>query len=304
MSLSDLVDEQKKGFPSPLYLLNYKDYFYQVESLRLLRDSVSDVTFNFDVYDLEAGEERHTMAEIVDTLMTASLFASRRFICVKNFQKILKGEVNRLARYAEECAKEPSPTSVLFLFNQLTDKKIKEKGEKPPLPFPVKTMTLDFNERQLMDWAQKNIDSCGCAITKEAVRFLKEICWDSVSKFANELDKLPLLGKKKIDEADVAEAVFGTKNYTIFDVADAIANGDKSKAISMYAEIADGLEGIMVLGALSWKMERAVRPGSLASKKSYEYINDVNIRLRSTNPNYPIELLIYNLSSLFSPPTH
>ncbi|MEO5359506.1 MAG: hypothetical protein H7843_03550 [Nitrospirota bacterium] len=291
MSLLQLDDE--KGFPSPVYLLNYKDYFYQVESLRMLRSSVRDITFNFDVYDLEPGDEHATMAEITDTLMMASLFAARRFICVKNFQKALKGDITRLTRYVEN----PSPTSVLFLFNQLPDKSNKPKGDKPPLPFAVKTITLDFNERELLDWGQKKVQSYGCTITREALRFLKEICGDSASKFSNELDKLPLLGKKKIDETDAAEAVFGTKTYTIFNVTDAIVKGNRSKAVAMYAEIRDGLDELMTLGALNWKLEKEIHADTPAFMKCCEQLNDVNKRLRGANQRYPLELLIYNLSS-------
>ncbi|MBF0554644.1 MAG: hypothetical protein HQK96_08850 [Nitrospirae bacterium] len=301
MSLSHLDDELKKGFPSPVYLLNYRDYFYLVESLMLLRDSVGEGgrTFNFDVYDIEAGGEQASMAEIIDTVNMASLFSARRFICVKNFQKIKKGDVTRLAKYVES----PSPMSVLFLFNQQKDSKDKS-SDKSPLPFSLKTIMLDFNERELFDWAQKKIGSYGCAITREAVKFLRDICEDSVSKFANELDKLTLLGRKKIDIADVEEAVFGTKGGTIFQVAGSIVKGDKSNAIAKYVEIRDGLADIMALGALNWQLEGKIQTSNPAFLKCYEQLNDVDKRLRGTNPGYPLEFLIYNLSDIFSTINH
>ncbi|MBF0487663.1 MAG: hypothetical protein HQK98_05825 [Nitrospirae bacterium] len=298
MSLSHLDDERKKGFPSPVYLLNYKDYFYLVESIRLLRDSVDEGgrTFNFDVYDIEAGNEQASMAEIIDTVNMASLFATSRVICVKNFQKIKKGDIVRLARYVES----PSSMSVLFLFNQMKDSKDKSP-EKAPLPFSLKTITLDFNERELFDWAQNKIGSYGFTITKEALKSLKNVCEDSVSKFANELEKLTLLSRKKIDIADVEEAVFGTKGGTIFQVAGAIVKGDKSNAIAKYVEIRDGLVDIMALGALNWQLEGKIQTNNPAFLKCYEQLSDVDKRLRGANPDYPLELLIYNLSDIFSP---
>lgn len=298
MSLSHLEDELKNGLPSPVYLLNYRDYFYLVEALKMLRDSVNegDRTFNFDVYDLDAGDEQASMAEIIDTLNMVSLFAGRRFVCIKNFQKILKGDTVRLAKYVEN----PSSMSILFLFNQLKEK---DKGDKSAPAFSAKTIALDFNERELFSWAQKKIVSYGCSITMDALKFLKEICGDSISKFTNELDKLTLLGKKKIDIADAAEAVFGSKGFTIFQVAEAIFRGNKSDAIKMYVEIRDGLDELMALGALNYKLEKLIKAGSPAFLKSYEYLNDVNKNLRGANQKYPFEFLIYNLTSIFNSPT-
>ncbi|MBF0319964.1 MAG: DNA polymerase III subunit delta [Nitrospirae bacterium] len=294
MSLVHLDDERKKGFPSHVYLLNYKDYFYLLEAIRLLRDYVDEEgrTFNFDVYDLDPGDGQASMAEIIDTLNMASLFAARRVICVKNFQKIKKADVNRMAKYVEN----PSPMSVLCLFSQLKDKgdKPSDKSHKTTVPFTLKTITLDFNERELNGWAQKKIASYGCTIAVEAVNFLKDLCGDSVSRFANELDKLTLLGRKEIGITDVEEAVFGTKGYTIFQVADAIGKGNKSAALAMYTKIRDGLDDTMVLGALNWQMERKMAP-----LRCFEQLNDVNKAVRSTNPNYPIEFLIYNLCAIF-----
>ncbi|MBF0459323.1 MAG: hypothetical protein HQK99_15645 [Nitrospirae bacterium] len=300
MSLSHLEDELKNGLPSPVYLLNYKDYFYLVYALKMLGDSVDegDRTFNFDVYDLDAGDEQASMAEIIDTLNMASLFAGRRFVCIKNFQKILKGDTARLAKYVEN----PSSTSVLLLFNQLKEKD--KRDQSPDKSLQAKPITLDFNERELFSWAQKKIVSYGCSITMEALKFLKEICGDSISKFTNELDKLTLLGKKKIDTADAAEAVFGSKGFTIFQVAEAIIRGDKSNAIKMYVEIRDGLDEIMALGALNYKLEKSIKTGSPAFLKSYEYLNEANKNLRGANQKYPLEFLIYNLTSIFgSPPS-
>jgi DNA polymerase III delta subunit len=192
--------------------------------------------------------------------------------------------------------------SVLFLFNQLKDKGDSKKNS--PQTFTLKAITLDFRERELLDWAQKKTASYGCGITGEAVRFLYDICGDSVSKFAGELDKLTLLGKKRIDMADVEEAVFGTKGYSIFQVADAIVKGNKSEALAMYAEIREGLDDIMVLGALNWQLEKKIRPNNPAvPRKCFERLNDVNKRLRSTNPGYPLEFLIYNLSEIFAAET-
>ncbi|MCG6552338.1 MAG: DNA polymerase III subunit delta [Candidatus Magnetominusculus sp. LBB02] len=297
MSLSHLADELKKGLPAPIYLLNYKDYYYMPEAVRMLRESLgaADQTFNFDVYDMEAAaDDQPTIAEITDTLNMVSLFAARRYLCVKNIQKLEKGDINRLSKYAEK----PSPSSVLFLFNQLKDK----AAAKSPLLFTVKAITLDFNDKELAAWADQRLASYGCTIAKDAIALLKEICGDSISKFANELDKLTLLGKKKIAMADTAEAVFGTKGYTIFQVADAIVRGDKAAAIKMYVEIRDGLDEVMVFGALNWKLKDKVRTNNPAVLRYYEQLNDVSTRLRSTNPKYPMEFLIYNLCGLFSSP--
>jgi DNA polymerase III delta subunit len=93
MSYRNLIDEVKKGLPSPCYVLISSDPFLHSEAVFLIKSLISpaEMDFNFQSVDLLGPKESSIPVEhILDALNTVPFFSGRKFMVLENFQKLLK----------------------------------------------------------------------------------------------------------------------------------------------------------------------------------------------------------------------
>ncbi len=104
-------------------------------------------------------------------------------------------------------------------------KTLKQKGEL--------VSTRKIYENQLPDWTNKMIQQRGLTINQKALLLLVDHIGNDLSRISNEIEKLAvnLAGQTNITEDTIEKYIGVSKEFNVFELQDAIAKKDFSKAI-------------------------------------------------------------------------
>ena len=226
MSAEKIINEWKKKNFKPIYWLEGEEDYYidqvmQYAEHKILSESESG--FNLTVF---YGKDAN-WAEVVNACMRYPMFAERQVVLLKEAQQMR--DIDKLENYIEH------PLSSTIFVVSYKEKKVdgrsklakllKEKGEM--------LTTKKMYENQLPEWTAGLVESKGYSISSKAVMLLVEHVGNDLSRINNEVDKLAvnLGGRKKITEDEIELYIGVSKEYNVFELQDALAKKDLSKAI-------------------------------------------------------------------------
>ncbi|HMK49751.1 MAG TPA: hypothetical protein VK435_06845, partial [Thermodesulfovibrionales bacterium] len=120
---------------------------------------------------------------------------------------------------------------------------------------------------------------------------------------ASEIEKLSFIGKKRIDVDDIADLLAGGRLYNVFDLITALRSKDADKVFRIYKTLKETADDYSLIGALNWQYGRELHAGlSPAENNSFlqvfELLNSVDIDIKSSGRNFPIEYLLIRLLRL------
>ncbi|MBF0520655.1 MAG: hypothetical protein HQK92_13145 [Nitrospirae bacterium] len=281
MSLKALQEEKQKGFPEPVYVVRYEDPFFEKQAISIIRDDV----FSMDVYDTLDTEHPLAIQTIADSLCVMPMFSSKTMATIRNVQKLKAKELENLNKYVSK----PAEGSALFLFYAVPrGGSKKEDTTKLAGKFKLIDMTLG-GKYALNDWIMGECDRRGIVLETKAAEFLKEIYGDDLELFSNELEKLSLLGSKKITLSDTYETCFGSKDFNIFGFVGMITRGDTAGALSMIEGMRDAFDD-KFHGAVNYGLSKGNTP-----PEAFKTHLMLHIAMR-LNADYPHELFVTELS--------
>ncbi len=291
MSIEKFIKERDNSFSSLIYILTSSDDFFFREAIRIIREALNNdgKDFNLDIYDLGDNEHSTSITEIIDNLNMVSIFSQKKYVVIKNFQKIKKNHLQQFSRYL----KAPSPYSTLFLLHNGDIKK-----ERTIFFKDLKKIKLDLNTREIPIWISKQAFKKGISISNEAIGFLSDVFSENISILYNEIEKLSLSGKKSIGIKDIDEIIYGTKSLSPFQITKVLMNTDKMKDIKIYNSVKENTDAFMLLGAINWQLSQLMKKKGMDSShalKSFEFLSNIDMMLKSTNPDFPLEFLILRL---------
>ncbi len=283
MGIEELIEEKNNNFPERVYVLFYNDEFFIRSSLKVIAGG-SDKN-KVEMYDLE---EKQDIKLIAGSLNMPALFSTSKYVVITNFQKIKKNGLEIIEQYL----KNPSPTAVLFLYVYGEGKKLRNlKGKS------VKTIDLVLKKGEITRWLKERAAWRSFILDSDAVSYLKEFFDENLSMLDNEIEKLSLLGHKKVTKDILLESFYGTKTINAFSLPEAIVKGERAKALSLYSQIREKSDPLMILGAINWKVS-TVGTKDRKSFKVYETLINTELNLKQTSLEYPLEMLIAELCSL------
>lgn len=260
MSLRELQNIIQAGSLPGLILLYGPESYFIEEGLKLIRDAVVDAgsrDFNLTQYqgrDIKPGE-------VVEQARTFPVFAERRLVIVKNVQEASAVQLEGLLAYLED----PVPETVLLLTAEKIDARrkfyqiLKKSGK-----------AIEFKkiyENQLPSFVREQAKSLNVTLTGEGLKLFCKRVGTNLVEVQGELEKLAgYLGERDIaDEKDVAAIVSDTRIESIFDLTDAIGEGDISSALHLMDRLlAEGQAPLMVLAMMTrhfrqmWKVRELV----------------------------------------------
>jgi DNA polymerase-3 subunit delta len=249
--------------------------------------------FNFNVFDMDSADSIPTAGEIIDTLNTISFFGSRRYVVVRNLQKISAKEFKKFQSYIAN----PSPNSVFLMSNSGTLKKEVKESVKG-----LKAICLDIRENDLPVWIKEKIRQKGITIKDDAVEYLIGVAGDDIGLLSSEIEKLASFGDEAITINSIKEIVEGSRDYSVFDLTNALREKNIEKVFRIYRTLSETTEPYNLLGAINWqysKMSMQATPGSSGQRKdfsrAFEILNDADIQIKTSGGAYPMEHLLIRL---------
>ncbi len=258
---------------SPVFLLVGEERYLKDKVIFDLRSSLLDNTCGELDYKILYGPDT-SADEILDYASTIPFFSSKRLIVVKDFEKLPKEDIGRLLTYIKK------PNQYTCLVIDTKDGDILKSS--PSLARYAKILKFsDPTGMEISSWITRFVSSKGKAIDEDAVEILKDLQGSDLLNLSQELEKLiTFVGStKEISKDDVESLVGKSIIASAFDIANAVAELDTSRAIAItYDLISSGKRPHEIIGLLAWhfkmmakRISRARADSPFSSTAAYSF---------------------------------
>ena len=220
---------------------------------------------------------------------TIPFMGNQKVVIIENIQELAKKDMQHLERYAAN----PSPHSILMLLHRGSPKaQFKELMKK------VKATPLDIRPQELPLWVKEKALRRGFEITGEAVEYLLGIVGPEIGLLSSELEKVALMGKSRIDTADIMGIVRGSNDCDVFDLVNALRDRDAQKVFKVAKTLQETQESYGLLGAVNWhysRMSSRDKGRTAYYDKVFELLNEADVRIKTSGGTYPLEYVLIRL---------
>ena len=249
----DLIRSVKQGALSPLYLFFGEEEYLIAEAVDLIVNAAVDPSsrdFNFNTVYCKGASGN----EIVNLCQTLPFMAERRVVIAREIEALKAADVDELAAYLQD----PSPSTCLVMVaNQ-------PRFEKKAVMGPVEKHGAVVRffaplDREMPGWIENWVRRRGSSIQRDAVQYVWQTLGNDLQAINNELEKAVIYVKdrKTISYDDVKHVVGNFRDYTPFDLADALGKKDREAAFRILSRlIQEGESPVGLLGSISWNFRR------------------------------------------------
>lgn len=225
--MPELEDQIAAGKILPVYVLSGVPLLVDRVVGALGAGMVTPVTrpFNFDAFDGKA-----LVPTILQVARTVPMMGRRRLVVVREVESLDPSGLGLLAGYLEA----PTPETTLVLVAGKVDGRLKlfaaakKKGWLHDLAAP----------RALGSWIAEEARRQGAQVMPDASRRLEEVCGKDLGRLAQVLEQLALyVDKGRITVEDVDDLVADTSERTVFQLTDAVGQGNRAAAFRAVAKL-------------------------------------------------------------------
>ena len=225
-----LNQDMKTGQFKPVYLLYGEEAFLKKSYKKRLKEAiVGDDTMNFHQFEGKGLD----LKEIISLADTMPFFGERRLILMEDTGLFKNAGADALVDYLPQM---PETTCILFVESEVDKrnrlyKKVKELG------YAAEMERQDPS--QLASWAGGILAGEGKKITAQTMELLLEKTGDDMENIRMELEKLVsyTLGRDVITASDVEEICTTRITSRVFNMVEAITEGNVRKALDLYEDL-------------------------------------------------------------------
>lgn len=266
----DLIRSLKQGKILPLYLFSGEEEFLIQQAVDLIISrSVDPGARDFNLNIVYCKET--PAAEIVNLCQTFPFMSERRLVVARDIDAFKAAELDKLADYL----KAPSPSTCLVMVSN------QRKFDKKALVTAVEkngavTVFYPLLDREITGWVEEWAAARKLTIRRDAAQYIHQIIGNDLHKISNELEKTAIYIKdrREITYDDVKAVVGDFREYTAFDLADAVGRKNMERAFLVLARlIQEGEQPVGILGSVAWNFRRLLRAKAMeAAGAGYEEI--------------------------------
>ncbi len=266
----DLISDLKRGNILPLYLFSGEEEFLIQEAVDLIIEKTvapGARDFNFNT----AYCRETSAADLVNLCQTFPFLSERRLVIAKDIDAFKAADLDELTAYL----RSPSPTTSLVLISA------QRRYEKKPVVSAVEasgavTVFYALQDREVLAWIDEWARARGLSIRQDAAQYLWQRIGNELQKISNELQKVAIsIKERKAITFDDVKAVAGDfREYTSFDLADAIGRRNREQAFLILSRLVqEGEQPVGLLGSIAWNFRRLLRAKAMeAAGMGYEEI--------------------------------
>jgi DNA polymerase-3 subunit delta len=235
-----LSREIDRKLPHPLYFFWGKETFLLEEVLKTATGAVMSPLhkdFNYDMFYPSANSQ-----DILNASYSLPFMAPRRLVILKDFHQFSSSTVKALIPYF----KKPCDTTCMFI--------ISLKEPKAKIESVWRTYPIRIRESEIPAWIMKRASERGAKLTHDAVECLIEFLGTDTGLLAAEVDKLALSDTGTIDKDDIISSSGMFRDYTPFNLIDAITAGTRTKAFRILRSLIENKssDAASILAPLNW----------------------------------------------------
>lgn len=229
--LDRLKAQLKSGDLERLYFFYGEERFLRDHYLTSLQDKLLEgPTRDFNFHRLDA--DHVDLRELADAVDALPMMAQHSLVLVEDWElhKLPEADLEALAELLSDI---PDYCTVVFLFDTVelkTDERKKKLQEVIKLGLPVEF--VHQSRRELNSWIRRHFKIHGKEIGDRQCEYLSFLTGGDMTTLLGEIDKIAAYASgDEITEADIAAVVTPVLDAQVFDLTDAIAEGDYEKAL-------------------------------------------------------------------------
>ena len=263
MSLKELQNILQAGrIPGLVLLYGQESYFVEQGWMAVREALVAPDNRDFNLTQFHGRD--FDPVEVVEQARTFPVFAERRLVLIKQLHEAKAEQLEALLPYLED----PVPDTVLLMTAEKIDarRKVFQVIKKNGLVLEFKKLY----ENQLPAFVKDLARSARITLTAEALKLFCKRVGTNLAEVQGEMQKLVgYLGERDLAEAsDVAAIVSDTRIESIFDLTDAMGQGDRSTALTLLDRLlAEGQAPLMVLSMMVRHFRQMWKIAALLAQK-------------------------------------
>jgi DNA polymerase-3 subunit delta len=250
------IDQLKTTLASglhPVYFVSGDEPLQAMEAADLIRVSCRDQGYvEREVFEVDAKFDWQFFSEAAASM---SLFSSRRVLDVR-LPSASPGKQGSQA--IQQYLENPPEDTVLLITSGKIDKAKKNSAWYRAIDKSgVAIQCWPVSQENLASWVRQRFQSRGMQVDKEVVDYVCQHVEGNLLAAAQEIDKLQLLLGSGINSGpigfdSVREAITDNSRYSVFELADAALQGDRSRVMKIINSLnAEGMEPILLIWALA-----------------------------------------------------
>lgn len=232
----------------PIYFLSGEDQYTIDLAIAAIEKAVAPFVLSEFDKEVIGSEKNQSLNQVLDLAYSFPFGGGKKLFIVKNFEKF--SDKKELAGYINN-----PPEFTIIVFTQA--EKISDSSKEPyssllfrRVLFEARTATGE----ELVDWLLKKSKQLGINFTRDLAQLLVDIVGEEKTLLEMQLQKLLnyLSDKTKITTDDIIKLASPTKEYSIFNLQDALGKGNKSYAVEVAYNLLDsGMEIVAIINMLS-----------------------------------------------------
>lgn len=265
-TVEQLLERLARGKPVPGILLLGSDlYLRDLCRAKLVEAYLPEAARDWSVTRFSAADE--SLDRILSQAQTLPMLSVRQLVFVENLEALegleqdaREASVEQLAAYLDD----PAPFTVLVLEAAALDKRTRlakmlvEKALVVEVELDAKS-----NDRQTAAtmMALQMAREMGVELDQDAAEELADILDDRLARIHNELEKLATYAgdRRRITRADVEALVISAKKYSVWQLAEMLAGGQRSKALEFLDNLLrEGEQPAGLVGAIAWMYRKLI----------------------------------------------
>ena len=278
-SVSEAVKSIKQRNILPVYFFFGEDSFSIDTSVSALNEAMKPfITSDFDK-ETFYGDEK-PLLDIIDFASAFPFGSEKKFIIYKEFEKVR--DKKNLLPYVES----PSDFTVLLIVHNGSIQNPDTVLYRTLLDNDFIYEAKELKGKNLINWLIDYCEANKKALRTENAQMLVDIAGENRSMLEAQLDKIfTFIGDKpEINLDDIKALSSSLKEYSIFDLQNAIAKKDKARAMKLAFNLLEkGQETTFIIHMLTRYFTGLARVNEMTEKKMNDY---AAARIVGTHPYY------------------
>jgi len=232
VSFEKVLQDWKRGHFDPVYLFyGEEDFLTDQLCANVIKAGLEPGAEDFNLDILYGNEVDGAM--VVSIASAYPMMAARRVVLLKNFTLLSAQSIEMLAKYV----KNALPTTCLVLTADKVDLRKSRLAAIEKASTAVESKQL--YDRDIPRWIVAHLAERQMTISEDAIRLLHSSVGNSLRSLSSEIDKisLNLAERKNIVEEDVASVTGMSKQFSVFELCDAIGNKNISHGLEILSRM-------------------------------------------------------------------
>ena len=278
-SILDVIPSIDNGTLQPVYYFFGEDYYLLQNVLDLISKAVSPlITSDFDKETFYG--DKKPLGEVLDFAKAFPFGSEKKLIIFKQFEKVK--DKKPLVDYAAS----PADFTVLVLIHNGT---ITNLSSEPYKTLGKNNFIFEAKElrgKNLLKWLIRHIEEKGKIISEENAQMLLDISGESRSMLENQIEKIItfMSEEKEITLNHIQSLSTRLKQFSIFDLQNAIGKKEKDKAINIAFNLLENTAEPVFIVAMLTRYFTGVSRVSELTKDNIPYQQAA--RIVGTHPYY------------------